>query len=369
MFSFSISPKLKACVIIPVKDEEDNLVQCLDALRNQKDACNQHLSFLNYEVLVLANNCLDNSFSLLQKYQQRYASFPLWIEEIQFSDEDANIGNARALLMDIAYERLHKVNPHHGIIVSTDGDTCVDPYWLYNIEREMERGCDVVGGDIITHIADESILAYHAHDLMYQNLIIQIECLMNPQAHNPWPSHFHCFGASLAIRSSVYHQVGGLPKVSCLEDVALLHALALVDAKIRRSPEVKVYTSARITGRVEKGLSQQLAWFESLGMNGQQRYVESAESLLFKTKLRKYLLELWNRGISQPLQLPFDIITLKKWSKKYAYFGGFHHKVMLELEAVHWFQQWPETDINQAIKSLQEYLEKISPISVEMLSE
>ena len=363
MFSVPISSQLKACIVIPVKDEEENLIPCLDALRNQKNNCNQNLSFLNYEVLVLANNCQDNSFSLVQKYQQHYADFHLWVEKIQFSEDDANIGNARTLLMNIAYERLMKVNPENGIIVSTDGDTCVDQHWLYNIEQEMARGCDVVGGNIITDVQDDFILPYHLDDLIYQNLIVQINSLINPQVYNPWPSHFQCFGASLAIRATIYHSVGGIPKVRYLEDVALIEALELVDAKIRRSPAVKVYTSARKTGRVEKGLSQQMAWFESLGMNGQQRYVESAESVIFKTNLRKFLFDVWNNQALHTSPIPLKTKTLERWSKKYPYFGGFQQKVMQELEALQWFQQWPETDIQQAIKSLEIYLKKIHTIS------
>src|SRR5690554_3669597 len=160
IFIFMIMPfitnpsnNLNICVTIPVKDEEDTIIQCLDALRLQKNRDNIPLNPSLFEVLVLANNCRDHTYLLTKEYQNAYPEFPLLVEEVTFTEEAANIGTARRFLMDIAYARFTLLNKN-GIIASTDGDTQVDEYWISEIEKEMKKDCDVIGGEIIINPDD-----------------------------------------------------------------------------------------------------------------------------------------------------------------------------------------------------------------------
>jgi len=363
-FKTNPSLNLNICIIIPVKDEEETIIQSLDALRFQKGRDNILINSDIYEVLVLANNCQDHTYSLIKEYQRIYPEFPLLVEEIAFVEKEANIGTARRFLMDAAYERFTLLNKN-GIIASTDGDTQVDEYWIYEIEKEIKKGCDVVGGEIITNLEDSPTKQYHLHDIKYQNLIARLESLIDPKLWNPWPSHFQCFGASFAIKANMYEKAGRLPQVPCLEDVAFLKALELKDAKIRRSPNVRVTTSARKIGRVEKGLSQQLAWFESLGNNKQKQLVECAESIISRLEIKKSLFDFWSERKSNysqnsnHLQYHFEESTIKKWLDESEYFGELWNKAQEELERKKWFQQWESVDIEKALEDMESYIDEI----------
>jgi len=358
-FTATPSPNLKLCVIIPVKDEEETIIQSLEALRAQKDSSGFPIKQDLYEVLILANNCQDNTYELIKNYQSLYPEFPLLVEEIIFTKGRANIGTARRFLMDMAYDRFVFLNKADGIIASTDGDTQVDRNWISEIEKEMEKGCDVVGGEIITELEDCFAKQYHLRDIKYQNLIARLESLIDPQSWNPWPSHFQCFGASFAIKCHMYKKAGRLPQIPCLEDVAFLQKLELKDAKIRRSPHLKVFTSARKVGRVDKGLSQQLAWFESLGSKHQEQVVECAESVISRIRIRKSLFNFWKGQKLDWLKNQFEIAALQKWLDESQYFGEFWMKAHEDLKKRNWFEQWEPVNIEKALEDMEFYISEI----------
>jgi len=368
VFKNTPSPFLKVCVIIPVKNEEEIIIQTLDALRNQKDASGLPLNTQLYEVLILANNCSDKTYSLIKDYQNAYPRFPLLVEEIIFPKGKANIGTARRFLMDIAHHRFSYLKKPDGIIASTDGDTQVDEYWVSKIIAEMKKGCDVLGGKILSNLENCPARIYHLRDIRYQNLIAKIESIIDPQPHNPWPSHFQCFGANFSITCYMYALAGRLPQIPFLEDVAFVKALELKDAKIRKSPYVKVYTSARRLGRVEKGFSQQLAWFESLESEKQEHLVECAESIISRIKIRKLLRNYWiNCKLNEiqtlfttELQMPFKEEDLQQWFIESVYFGEFFSKAQADLIKGNWYNQWKLVTIKKALKDLRIEISKIA---------
>lgn len=345
---------MKVCVIVPVKDEAETILKTLDSLRIQKHRNGTFVSFQNYEVLILANNCQDQTYAIIKEYQSHYPKFPLQVEEILFSEQRAHIGTARRFLMDMAYNRFDFLDKPNGIIASTDGDTRVDTYWISEIIREMEKGCDVVGGEIITDI-EIGFSDYHLQDIYYRNLIARLEFIIDPQIHNPWPSHFQCFGASFAINCQMYKKAGRLPPIPYLEDVAFNKALELKDAKIRKSPTVKVYTSSRTSGRVEKGLSQQLAWFESLKNANMELKVESAESIISKLKFRRLFRDLWIGLQGWECKYPFEESQVRQWLSESNYFGELWEKGEEFLERENWYVQWKFEDIDKVIENLLNY--------------
>src|SRR5690554_2297106 len=186
-FKIKPNPNLKICVIIPVKDEAENIYPCLDALRTQINEYETAICTDYYEILVLTNNCKDHSYSLIKEYLNNYPTIPLQVENIVFPIENAHIGTARRFLMDVAYNRFSFLKKLRGIIASTDGDTIVDTKWLNEIVKEIENGCDVVGGEIITENTNIHLQQYHLQDIRYHNLIARLEDLIDPQPYNPWP--------------------------------------------------------------------------------------------------------------------------------------------------------------------------------------
>ena len=285
--------QLRVSVIIPAKDEATTLTATLDALRGQQLPDGQPLPAQAYEVLLLLNNCADESLTVARHYQKQYPAFVFHVAAIQLPPKRANVGTARRMLMDAAGQRLRRVNQQNGIIASTDADTTVDPCWLAHILAEINSGCDMVGGRILTRSDGHTVRLNYLRDSTYRMLIARLEDQLDPLPHDPWPRHFQHFGANMAITCAAYEQIGGLPNVPHLEDEALYRALLRTDCRIRKSPLVRVTTSMRTTGRAEIGFSEQLRYWEGLNRSQQCQLVEPAGAVYRRLQSRHQLRLLW----------------------------------------------------------------------------
>lgn len=286
-------PLLRVSVIVPVRNEADAIAHTLDALREQRTCAGNVLDPDSYEVLVLTNNCTDDSYAQVRHYQQQYPTFRLHIANINLPPERAHIGTVRRLLMDEACRRLLQAGHPRGVIASTDGDTLVDANWIAQIVAEIEAGNDAVGGRILTQRDDSPARLPHLRDATYRCLLARAEARIDPAPHDPWPRHFQHYGASLAVTCQAYVRAGRLPVVRYLEDDAFFKALQRIDAKVRKSPQVRVYTSARLEGRVEVGLSWQLQQWTSQRQAGNCQLVEDPAVSLARFTLRRDLREAW----------------------------------------------------------------------------
>ncbi|UOQ97429.1 glycosyltransferase [Hymenobacter sp. 5317J-9] len=290
------APELRACIIIPAKDEVANLPATLAALASQVDLQGRAFPQGSFEVIVLANNCTDKTAAVVRQQATRLPHLTLHVAELCLPAAKAHVGRARRLLMDEACNRLEHVRRPLGIIASTDADTCVAPTWLAAIQAEILAGADAVGGRILTKMSGpalQPLRRIQAADAAYRQLCARLEHQIDPIPADPWPRHHQHFGASLALTARAYRQVGGLPEVRFLEDEALCQALRRHDLRLRHSPAVQVLTSARRQGRVEVGLSWQLR--EWLHMARQQREprVDNPVQLARCWQLRRQLRAYW----------------------------------------------------------------------------
>lgn len=284
---------MKACVVVPAKNEEELLPSALQALAEQKTLDGMPLSHELYEVLLLINNSADRSFQAASSFRRLYPTFRLHVIERNFDDAKAHIGHVRRLLMDEACARLQSAGVSNGSILSTDADTRVAPNWICRNLEEIEKGVDAVGGRIVVLPCEQASLdgctqALYRYDHLYARLVCWVEDRWDPEAHDPWPRHHHHFGASLAITPHAYQRAGRLPPRRVLEDIALYDTLVRRDFRIRHANTVRVFTSARISGRTRFGLSRQLHDWQERGRPAHRVRVESPRFLehLFRTRNR-----------------------------------------------------------------------------------
>jgi Glycosyl transferase family 2 len=301
----------QVCVVIPVCNEAEHLPAVLRALACQVDAQGQPVDPKSYEVLVLANNCSDDSAAIATASRSQYPRLNLHVIEITLPPPQACVGRARQLVMNEAYRRFSLITPAHAgsprqIIASTDGDTVVSPTWIASMLEEFERGVDVVCGRILTQRAAAGIQAetslYFLRYMAHRYLTAQIETFLDPLPHDAWPRHYQHFGANLAVLASCYAQVGGVPNVSTQEDVALYQKLQNIDAKIRHSPKVKVFTSARQLGRTSSGLAERISQLSQASRQRQSILVESPQLTEARILLRHQLRQNWMilQGLASP---------------------------------------------------------------------
>lgn len=365
LFPSSSHPKLKIAITIPVKDEEDCLINTLNALNNQRDTLGSKLDPASYEILILVNNSTDSSYELAIQYQQKFPQLQLHVAQIELERESAHVGTARRLLMDAAFERFKAINHSEGIIVTTDADSEVDSKWIHSILLEMAKGNDVVGGRILPRNIPQLSKLPHLRDVNYRYYLSRLESMLDPVSSDPWPRHFQCYGPSLAVTCSIYEKAGRIPPIPFLEDEEFRKALYRIDAKIRRSPHVKVYTSARLQGKVEFGFSVQLKQWGTMTSCGQEQCAEPFIAHEKKLRAKNTLRAIWRNkhnisnsqvelcGISRELML--NESWLKEQIATSEYFGQLWEVIEMELEQGNWRQSNRLQPISDVIGDFRRY--------------
>lgn len=274
-----------AVVIVPARNEERHLRAAVNALAQQKATDGRSIPRSSFEVLLLLNNCSDRSAVLARELAREHTDeVQLHILERALGPDEAHVGMARRLLMDTAWQRLE--GRPGGAILSTDADTMVAPDWLAQNLKAL-RSADVVGGEICWAEGEleqlpAGVRQAYRRDRELQALVAEVESLLDPVPEDPWPRHLHTFGASLACTAQAYAAAGGLPVQPALEDAEFVRQARRAGARVRHEPRVRVYTSGRLHGQVEVGLSGQLREWKRLSDAGLDHTVPSAELILHR---------------------------------------------------------------------------------------
>lgn len=300
--------RIEACVTVPAKDEEDLLPSALRALAEQKTIMGDPLDHERYEVILLINNTRDRSRHVAEQFRRLYPTFNLHIVERNFNSADSHNGYVRRLLMDEACRRLETRVGSGNAILTTDADSQVASNWISRNQEEFSNGAEAVAGRIVILPAEEAFLhpttrAIQRYDHLYRRLVAWIENRLDPQPDDPWPRHHQHFGASLAITPSTYKSVGRIPPRRHFEDIMFYQVLIRHDVRLRHSNRVRVFTSARLTGRARFGMSSELSDWQACGTKGLRVRVECAEFLEYLFIVRRRLRLLWleyrNNGAPQ----------------------------------------------------------------------
>ncbi|MGI8786465.1 MAG: glycosyltransferase [Pyrinomonadaceae bacterium] len=335
LFDEPIFPQCFVSIVVPMRDEAEHLQRTLESFSLQVDLKNKPLDASAFEILILANNCSDDSVALARNWRRQNPEINVRVAEINLPKKNSNVGFVRRLLLDEAYRRLRLNRFGGGIIMTTDGDTRVAPDWIIQNVGEIEAGADAVGGRILLEDSElekmnDKARYFHLLDEEYQLLAAEYECFSDALPHDIFPRHHQHFNGSFAVTTDAFERAGGIPQVNFLEDVAFYHALLRVDAKVRHSPQVKVFTSARTAGRSEIGLSFQISRWETMGKSGENYLVESADAIERRTLARKSLREFWRRensnespnadevfSLARELKIPADLIFSELRKKQF----------------------------------------------------
>ena len=374
--SAPLSPECFISIVIPVRNEAAALSGTLEGFTKQLRGKNSPIDFNEFEIIFLVNNSDDDSAEIIRRWQTENPQLRVHIIEKNFPPEQSNIGHIRRELMNEAFLRLTENKFGGGIIATTDGDTIVANDWLATTVTEIRNGADAVGGRILIHPSelknmDAKCRNFHLRDTGYRLMAAEIEACLDNLAHDSVPRHHQHFNGSFAVTTEAFAKAGGVPEVRFLEDVAFYHSLLRVDAKFRHSPRVRVYTSARSEGRTESGLSTQMNEWTVMGRNGDEYFVESAQSIERRLQMRKNLRRLWRNRNENKL---FQIDEIKKLAADFFVseefirielsspqtFGSLHEKILHEQNRIgEWAKENPLVGIGKAIYDLRLMLEKI----------
>jgi hypothetical protein len=264
-------------VAVPAKNEAERLPTLLRMLARQTWLSS---AYRPLDVIIVLNNCTDHSAEIIRTAATIHSSLLLNVIEVDFRGWRAHVGSARRLAM----QRAQAIGGPSAVLFSTDADATPAPDWIEANLRAIDAGADLVGGHIVGDKNEEELLGpgfnkRAASHLQYVKLVDRLKSLITPIEHDPWPRHCDHTGASIAVRSGVYHALGGMPALPFREDVAFVASAVASGYRLRHAPDVRVGVSARLDGRARRGMADCLKVWLAAEAAGLPHVVESPESV------------------------------------------------------------------------------------------
>ena len=242
-------PGLRAVVVVPARDEEALIGDCVRALRDQIG-----LTYAEWEIVLVLDGCTD---ATLPRALEALAGAP----EIALHPIEADglgAGGARAAGMDLACRRLELVGRPEGLIATTDADSRVAPDWLARQLEASATGARAIGGRIDLDRPSRERLGLET----LERRRVAHRSRQESFATDGPTEHPFFGGASIGLTASAYREIGGIEPLAALEDEALARRLRSGGIAIHRLDSVQVVTSARTQGRAARGLARDLALSE-----------------------------------------------------------------------------------------------------------
>ncbi len=195
-------------VIIPARDEEKNIEQCLRTILEQ-----EYPSDL-FEVIVINDHSTDQTENIIRKLQQSFSQLRL----LNLTDHlQGNIINAykkKAIELAISQSR-------GNWIVTTDADCMVSGQWLTMLDAYIQKEQPVFVAAPVMFTNDHSFLS-----------VFQLLDFMSLQgitaAAVSAGYHSMCNGANLAYRKDVFEEVGqfhGIDQIASGDDMLLMYKI------------------------------------------------------------------------------------------------------------------------------------------------
>lgn len=193
IFDKSTISSTKISVIIPVRNEEENILKLLQSIENQT------LDKNKFELIIVNDSSTDNTKNIIEDYQK-----------------DTNL---RITLLDLLEERANSSPKKRAItkalkiatgelIVTTDGDCTFEKKWLFTIANFYEKtDAFFISAPVsFTAINEGSLIKkfWNAFQIIeFGSLIGSGACAIQLSSPNM------CSGANIAYKKSVFFEVNG----------------------------------------------------------------------------------------------------------------------------------------------------------------
>ncbi len=207
--SDSIASDIAFTVIVPAKDEAENIAQCLDALMNQS------FSSAKYEVLVMDDSSADETAAIAEAFLQKHRNIS--VHHVQ--ENKTLVGKSNAIDQGIAFAK-------NEIIAICDADCEPNKDWLLCLAKQFKKNINVVSG--FTLLAENKVSLFGKLQNIDWIYLLGIGASAAKLAHP-----ISCIGSNLAFRKETYFAVGGYKKIgfSITEDLALYKTMGKYNPK------------------------------------------------------------------------------------------------------------------------------------------
>lgn len=195
-----IPATIKISVIIPARNEEDNIGQLLQALQNQT-----YPAYL-FEVIIIDDYSTDKTATIVQQFPS--------VKLIQLKEDNINSYKKKAIETGIAAAT-------GDLIVTTDADCLPESNWLATIASFKTEKQSVFVAAPVVFENDNSLLQ------VFQTLdFLVLQGITGASVHKK--AHSMCNGANLAYEKKAFDEVNGfqgIDNIASGDDMLLMHKI------------------------------------------------------------------------------------------------------------------------------------------------
>ncbi len=197
--------KTKITVIIPARNEEENIAACLDSI------CNQSYPKALFEVLVVDDHSTDNTAGIVKSYADKNVNL---ISLKDFVVDELNSYKKKAIEIAIAQSTGE-------LIVTTDADCFAKENWLQTIVAFYEAyNPAFIAAPVAIDCSNKFIEFFQGLDFM------TLQGITGASVHKK--IHSMCNGANLAYTKKAFEEVGGftgIDNIASGDDMLLMHKI------------------------------------------------------------------------------------------------------------------------------------------------
>jgi cellulose synthase/poly-beta-1,6-N-acetylglucosamine synthase-like glycosyltransferase len=200
-------PQTFISVIIPARNEEDNIGACITSLLNQ-----EYPSSL-FEIIVVDDHSTDHTASLVKQVNDPRVRL-ISLEDHLSPRERLNAYKKKAIEIAITHS-------NGSLIVTTDADCTVSSRWLLLLDACYEEKKPVFIAAPVAYIDETSFLK------RFQSLdFMTLQGITGASVYRK--AHTMCNGANLAYSKAVFYEVGGFKNIDSIasgDDMLLMHKM------------------------------------------------------------------------------------------------------------------------------------------------
>ncbi len=203
----SSDPTTFFSIIIPARNEEDNIGDCLNSIF-QNNYPSQY-----FEVLVIDDHSTDNTANIIIDLQKTHANIHL-LTLSQLLNGEINSYKKKAIELAVGKSK-------GDWVITTDADCIVPQQWLQNFDNYIHQNNLVFIAAPVSFIQQKTVVSiFQSLDFMSLQGITAASVAAG--------FHSMCNGANLAYQKKAFYAVGGfagIDKIASGDDMLLMHKI------------------------------------------------------------------------------------------------------------------------------------------------
>lgn len=203
-FKIGSKSKVKVSILIPARNEEKNLTECLESLV-RSDYPNEQI-----QLIVINDRSTDNTQKIADSFAKKFNFIE--VLNIESDEQKEGIkGKAGAIHQGMKIAK-------NEYILLTDADCTVEPTWIGSVAQIFEK-------EEADMVASFSVIKAHSlFDKLQELQWLYMNCMASGSTGNNFL--LGCYGNNQSFRKNKYFEVGGYKQIgfSVTEDLALLQS-------------------------------------------------------------------------------------------------------------------------------------------------